>query len=203
MRAMSKLSKKEKQQRESQFWGSDFPLMPLAPPERSTGNYENISSCNDFVNMYTSGTYSKAVSAGAGVNINTEDKEAHGAVTGISSRCLTQGDNANSIGAHEDTLNETFGNCAHAINVGKGSKAITHGKQAIAVALGKGSRVSAKALSWIVLAKYWDDKLVEICTARVGIGEIDDVPIKPDTWYWFEDGELKSEPVTTEVPLRQ
>ena len=79
----------------------------------------------------------------------------------------------------------TAGNKAHAN---------TAGDEAIACALGIKSR--AKAINgWIIIVD-WQYKerwyIKQIYHAKVG-GKIKTTKIKPDTWYWFEDGKLKSE----------
>ena len=97
---------------------------------------------------------------------------------------LTYSDNAN-----------TSGNYAHANTSGYKAHANTSGSEAIACSLGYQSK--AKAIhGWIVIVDWQYDGekyfINNIHTAKVG-KKIKNTIIKPDTWYWFEDGKLKKE----------
>ena len=70
----------------------------------------------------------------------------------------------------------------------------TAGEEAVACALGVNSKAKASQ-GWIVIVDWRpQDKwtINNIYHAKVG-GKIKGIKIKPDTFYWFEDGELKQE----------
>ena len=89
----------------------------------------------------------------------------------------------------------TTGYEAHSATTGYRAHSATTGYHAIACSLGINSRAKAEK-SWIVISdwRYNDGQwnLNRVCTAPIG-GEIDNIVIEPNTWYWFEDGVLKSE----------
>jgi hypothetical protein len=80
---------------------------------------------------------------------------------------------------------------------GDSSKLAADGKESIAAGIGIHNKCKAK-LGWIVLVDWryaegeWQVK--EIYHAKVG-QKIKDTKIEPNVWYWFEDGELKSEAI--------
>ena len=82
-----------------------------------------------------------------------------------------------------------------AATTGYRANAATTGEQSAACALGISSRVMA-CKGWIVLVDWRYDKtewkIKEIYHAKVG-QKIKNKTIKPDVWYWFEGGKLKSE----------
>ena len=88
------------------------------------------------------------------------------------------------------------GDCSAATNTGDCSAAKVTGADSIAIACGFEAKASASKEGFIVICDWrkccngrWIKK---IYTAKVG-GRIKGVKIEPDTFYWFEDGELKKE----------
>lgn len=83
---------------------------------------------------------------------------------------------------------------AHANTSGSYAHANTSGNESIACALGVESKAKAEN-GWIVIVNWvyktkW--QVQKIHSAKVG-SKILGVKIKPNVWYWFEDGVLKYE----------
>jgi hypothetical protein len=106
---------------------------------------------------------------------NTTGYEAHAHTTGY--------------GAHSHTT----GHYAHSYTTGHYAHAHTTGYGAISASIGIKSRAKAKN-GWVIIVDWrYKDKwyIHNIHSGKVG-GEILGTKIEADTWYWFEDGELKS-----------
>ena len=90
---------------------------------------------------------------------------------------------------------QTSGNEAHSQTSGYKAHSQTSGNEAIACSLGYAGRAKSQ-LGWIIIVDWQEedgeDKIKGIYSAPVG-GEIKGVKISPDTWYWFEKGELRYE----------
>ena len=75
------------------------------------------------------------------------------------------------------------------------SKVEVSGKESIACAIGIKSKARAK-LGWIVIVDWQTNKgnwaIKQIYNAKVG-QKIKGKKIQPDSWYWLEDGKLKTE----------
>lgn len=79
---------------------------------------------------------------------------------------------------------------------GDEAHANTSGDEAISSALGIKGKAKAEK-GWITIVDWREDDnynwhIHAIKSTKVG-GRINKVKIEPDTWYWFEDGQLKSE----------
>jgi hypothetical protein len=141
---------------------------------RTSSNTQNTSGDNAHAN--TSGWKSHA---------NTSGDNAHANTSGWKSHANTSGDNAHA---------NTSGDNAHANTSGWKSHANTSGDNAIACALGIQSK--AKAVNgWIIIVDWQQDEnsnwvIKNIHNSKVG-GIILDTEIKPDIFYWFENGILK------------
>ncbi|HRH83617.1 MAG TPA: hypothetical protein PK210_05205, partial [Bacteroidia bacterium] len=89
----------------------------------------------------------------------------------------------------------TSGNYAHANTSGNEAHANTSGYNSISCSLGIHSKSKA-VKGWIVIVDWIFDndfkewKINNIHSSKVG-WQINGVTIEPDTWYWFEEGELK------------
>ena len=111
--------------------------------------------------------------------INTSGYEAHANTSGYEAHANTSGDHA------------------HANTSGDYAYANTSGDEAVASATGYGSRAKAKK-GWIIIVDWGKDEnrnryIIDIKRAKVGKHKIQNIKIEPDTWYWFENGKLKSE----------
>lgn len=111
--------------------------------------------------------------------INTSGYEAHANTSGYEAHANTSGDHA------------------HANTSGDYAYANTSGDEAVASATGYGSRAKAKK-GWIIIVDWGEDEnrnryIIDIKRAKVGKHKIQNIKIEPDTWYWFENGKLKSE----------
>lgn len=86
------------------------------------------------------------------------------------------------------------GDYSAATNTGDYSAAKVTGADSIAIACGFEAKASASKEGFIVICD-WRERcykrwIKKIYTAKVG-GRIKGVKIEPDTFYWFENGELK------------
>ena len=91
----------------------------------------------------------------------------------------------------------TSGYYANANTSGYYANANTSGDESISSSLGVRSKAKAKK-GWIVLVDWNKDEkdkwfIKDIYRAKVGRHKIKGVLIKPDVWYWIENGELKYE----------
>ncbi|MFV7791304.1 hypothetical protein ACNO6Z_10690, partial [Aliarcobacter lanthieri] len=90
----------------------------------------------------------------------------------------------------------TTGNYAHSSTTGNYAHSSTTGYEAISSSLGiKGKAKVQKG--WIIVVDWRHDDnynwhINEIYHSKVG-GKILEIEIKANTWYWFENGELKCE----------
>ena len=88
----------------------------------------------------------------------------------------------------------TSGDYAHANTSGNRAHANTSGGEAISCAIGISSKAKASK-GWVIITNWVYDKkyvIKNIYSKKVG-QKIKGVTIKADTWYWFENGELKSQ----------
>jgi len=92
--------------------------------------------------------------------------------------------------------NLSQGYYSNAASQGDYSNAASQGRESIACAMGIYSK--AKTIDgWLIIVDWRRDDsniwyIKQICKSKVG-GKIKGKKIQPDTWYWFEDGKLKSE----------
>ena len=111
-------------------------------------------------------------------------------------KAATSGNGAHSATSGNGAHSATSGDYAHSATSGNGAHSATSGKNSIACSLGKQSRVKAGDGGWIVVVDWryvgGESVINKIHTARVGCKLLGQ-KIKPNVWYWFEDGVLKSE----------
>jgi hypothetical protein len=136
----------------------------------------------------TSGNNAHANTSGDEAHANTSGYKAHANTSGYKAHANTSGNNAHA---------NTSGNNAHANTSGNNAHANTSGDEAISCTLGYQSKSKASN-GWIVLVDWRQDKnykyfIKEIYRAKVGKHKVKGQLIKPDTWYWMENGNLKSE----------
>ena len=112
--------------------------------------------------------------------------------------------------AHFDIIRETVKKAVQGVNTtvatednshasasGNYGHASASGDEAIACTLGIQAR-SRASKGWIVLVDWRQDEdynwyIKDIFRAKVGKHKVKGQPIQPDTWYWMENGELKSQ----------
>ena len=149
-----------------------------------------------FKMVYEKLTYSDtANTSGDKAHANTSGDYAHANTSGDYAHANTSGDYAHANTSGNEAHANTSGDKAHANTSGYKAHANTSGSDAIACSLGYQSK--AKAIhGWIVIVDWQYDGekyfINNIHTAKVG-KKIKNTIIKPDTWYWFEDGKLKKE----------
>ena len=166
--------------------------------------FKGIEASPSTIN--TSGYEAHANTSGKGAHANTSGDEAHANTSGYKAHANTSGGHAhaNTSGdeAHANTSGyeahaNTSGDYAHANTSGDYAYANTSGDEAVASATGYGSRAKAKK-GWIIIVDWGKDEnrnryIIDIKRAKVGKHKIQNIKIEPDTWYWFENGKLKSE----------
>lgn len=109
----------------------------------------------------------------------------------------TNGDDSHSCTNGNKSHSCTTGDWSHSSTNGYRSHSCTTGDNAIACSLGIKSRAMV-VNGWLILVDWRFDKsaskwdINNIHSAKVG-DEILGTKIEPNTWYWFEDGELKQE----------
>ena len=138
--------------------------------ELSLGGF--IKAAVDFIFLKTknkdSGNYSQLAASGDSSQLAASGNYSQLAASGDSSRLAASGDY---------------------------SKVEVSGKESIACAIGIKSKARAK-LGWIVIVDWQTNKgnwaIKQIYNAKVG-QKIKGKKIQPDSWYWLEDGKLKTE----------
>jgi hypothetical protein len=100
------------------------------------------------------------------------------------------------IKTNKETTN-TSGYESHSNTSGNYSHSNTSGYESISSSLGVNSR-SRASKGWIVIVDWQQDKeynwsIKDVHRAKVGKHKIKGELIKPNVWYWFEEGKLKSE----------
>ena len=118
---------------------------------------------------------------------------AHSSTTGDWAHSSTTGDWAHSSTTGYKAHSSTTGNEAHSSTTGDWAHSSTTGDWAIACSLGYQSKAKAKD-GWIIIVDWREteegNRFIEnIYSAKVG-GKIKNKKVKPDTFYWFEDGKL-------------
>ena len=135
--------------------------------------------------------------SGYEAHANTSGYEAHANTSGKGAHANTSGDEAHANTSGYEAHANTSGDHAHANTSGDYAYANTSGDEAVASATGYGSRAKAKK-GWIIIVDWGKDEncnryIIDIKRAKVGKHKIQNIKIEPDTWYWFENGKLKSE----------
>jgi hypothetical protein len=160
----------------------------------SKGSNPRISTLGKYSNIYTEDRFANVSSFGSDSNIFVSGVGSH--VHSLGSNSIIYGyEDCNHL--HSSRIgSNTYanGDRSYAISSGEGSSSSVKGKDSIAASVGYNGRAKAgKNGSWIVIADWRPEKttykLHGVYTAKVG-DEINGVKIEPDTWYWFEDGEL-------------
>lgn len=160
---------------------------------------ENGSHCQTrgcSSHSQTSGDESHSQTIGIWSHSKTRGYSSHSQTCGVRSHSRTTGNCSHSQTSGPFSYSHTSGDCSHSQTSGDVSRAQTSGEDSIACALGVGARAKARK-GWIIIVdwrKSYDngDYIKNIHHAKVG-GQIQNVTIRPDAWYWFENGELHEE----------
>jgi len=125
---------------------------------------------------------------------NTSGSEAHANTSGSEAHANTSGNCAHANTSGSEAHANTSGYKAHANTSGYKAHANTSGEDSIACSLGLNSKAKAEKGFIIIVDWQYKDKwfINKIHTAKVG-QKIKGIKIEPTKWYWFEDGQLKSE----------
>jgi len=119
---------------------------------------------------------------------NTSGDYSHANTSGDYSHANTSGDKSHA---------NTSGDKSHANTSGDKSHANTSGDESISCAIGINSKAKASK-GWLIITDWRQDDyykwyIKDIYRAKVGKSKIQKQKIKKNTWYWFENGILKSE----------
>lgn len=134
------------------------------------------------VSAITTGWYSSAT---------TKDNNENAITINEYTDATTEGDLSLAITAGMMGDATTNGEMSHAIAGGEFSSASVADKNSIACVLGHNSRVKGELGSWLVATEWQYNKgedkytLLGVVTAKV-----DGKKIKPNVWYWAENGRL-------------
>ena len=180
------------------------------------GNRSHAATTGKDSHATVTGYRSYATTTGEGSHAATTGKDSHATTTGYRSHAATMGggSHAATMGScshvttmgymsHATTTGEgshatTMGNRSHATTTGYRSYAATTGEGSISVGVGLLNRVKSEK-GWIVLTDWRRNadgsrKIHQIYATPVG-GSIGDTEIKPNVWYWFDNGELRSKAI--------
>ena len=163
----------------------------------TSGDHAHANTSGDEAHANTSGYEAHANTSGDHAHANTSGYEAHANTSGKGAHANTSGDEAHANTSGYEAHANTSGDHAHANTSGDYAYANTSGDEAVASATGYGSRAKAKK-GWIIIVDWGEDEnrnryIIDIKRAKVGKHKIQNIKIEPDTWYWFENGKLKSE----------
>ena len=115
--------------------------------------------------------------------------------TGYSSAATNTGDYSAATNTGNSSVATNTGNWSAATNTGDWSKASVTNENSAAFAFGFESKAMSKK-GWIIIVDWRIDNheryINQIYTAKVG-QKIKNKKIKPNHWYWFENGKLKEE----------
>lgn len=116
--------------------------------------------------------------------------------TGNWSASTNTGDRSASTNTGDWSASTNTGNRSASTNTGNYSRASVTLENSAAFAFGYKSKAMAEK-GWIIIVDWREDGdckryIKQIYTAKVG-QKIKNRVIKPNTWYWFENGKLKSE----------
>jgi len=153
----------------------------------TSGNYAHANTSGDEAHANTSGDKSHANTSGNYAHANTSGDKSHANTSGDKSHANTSGYKAHA---------NTSGNYAHANTSGYKAHANTSGDEAISCCLGIQGKSRAEK-GWIIIVDWRQDNnynwsIKDVYKGKVG-DKIKNMKIRPDYWYWFEDGKLKRE----------
>jgi hypothetical protein len=87
------------------------------------------------------------------------------------------------------------GGNARLASSGDGARLASSGDGAVVAGIGYCNKVSvADYDSWIIIVNWFNGKAKGVFSKKPG-QKIKGTVLKVDTWYWFENGQLKSEPI--------
>ena len=179
-------------------FASIFKGIEASPSTINTSGYEAHANTSGYeAHANTSGKGAHANTSGDEAHANTSGYKAHANTSGGHAHANTSGDEAHANTSGYEAHANTSGDHAHANTSGDYAYANTSGDEAVASATGYGSRAKAKK-GWIIIVDWGEDEnrnryIIDIKRAKVGKHKIQNIKIEPDTWYWFENGKLKSE----------
>jgi len=130
----------------------------------------------------------------AGVDIILEKAKKIKSNTGYASASTNTGDASASTNTGDRSASTNTGDASASTNTGYASASRVTGKNSIALAFGINSRASASQGGWIVIADWRNNGqwyIKDVYKAKV-FEKIKNTKIKPDVYYWFENGKLKS-----------
>ena len=115
--------------------------------------------------------------------------------TGYYSAATNTGNYSAATNTGDSSAATNTGNYSAATNTGDWSKASVTNENSAAFAFGFESKAMSKK-GWIIIVDWRIDNheryINQIYTAKVG-QKIKNKKIKPNHWYWFENGKLKEE----------
>ena len=153
----------------------------------------------DCSGMFTKNNREPIITLDGESKATTEGRLSNSSTFGSHSQAITKGKSSNSTTYDAFSQATTEGELSHSVAFGVHSKATVSGAKSIACALGAESRVAANKEGFIILVDWRENDEggiapKKIYSAKVG-KKIKGVKIEPNTWYWFEGGELKCEPI--------
>ena len=162
----------------------------------TSGNYAHANTSGDEAHANTSGDKSHANTSGDKSHANTSGNYAHANTSGDKSHANTSGDKSHANTSGYKAHANTSGNYAHANTSGYKAHANTSGDEAISCCLGIQGKSRAEK-GWIIIVDWRQDNnynwsIKDVYKGKVG-DKIKNMKIRPDYWYWFEDGKLKRE----------
>ena len=157
----------------------------------ASGDYSQLAASGDSSKLAASGDYSKLAASGHYSQLAASGDYSKLAASGHYSQLAASGDYSKLAASGDYSKLATSGDYSKLAASGHYSKVSVEGKESIACGIGISNRVKAHKDGWIVLVDWQHNKINNIYHAKVG-RKIKGVRIRPNTWYWFEDGKLQN-----------
>jgi len=159
----------------------------------TTGNMSHSSTTGNSSHSSTTGNGSYSSTTGDRSHSSTTGYLSHSSTTGYSSHSSTTGNGSYSNTTGYESHSSTTGYESHSSTTGDMSHSSTTGYNSISSAIGVKNRAMAKN-GWIIITDWRHENKWEIhniLSKKVG-QTYKGKKIKSNTWYWFDNGELKS-----------
>ncbi len=153
----------------------------------SSGDYAKIGSSGYYAQIGSSGYYAQIGSSGYSAKIGSSGYSAQIGSSGYSAKIGSSGYSAQIGSSGDYTKIGSSGYSAQIGSSGDSAKIDTSGENAVIASSGNHSRAKGIKGTWISIAEYnRDGECVGFATGCIGKKRL-----KPDTWYFAEDGKLK------------
>ncbi|BFP39537.1 hypothetical protein FGF1_03820 [Flavobacteriaceae bacterium GF1] len=163
----------------------------------SASGYKGHASASGYKgHASASGDEGHASASGYKGHASASGDEGHASASGNYGHASASGDEGHASASGNYGHASASGDEGHASASGYKGHASASGDESIACTLGIQSKSKADK-GWLIIVDWRMDNdynyhIHDIHRAKVGLHKINGVLIEPDTWYWFENGVLRS-----------